>query len=69
MLVAGQRPGIRSALVIFLSFVSISPDVLDENLVLVVGHIPATNRKEWAEMYYYADSIQRHGPAGDKPNM
>ena len=107
MFVAGQRPSIRSALVIFLivlrlerklesgldvvlreaeittggrstpvrlskmfdptaprpsrrnglSFVSISPDVLDENLVMFVGHIPATNRKEWAAIYYHADSI------------
>ena len=41
---------------------SICPDVFDENIVLVVGHIPATKRKEGAKIYCSiddADSIQR----------
>ena len=32
------------------SFVSISPDMFGENMVLVVGHISATSRKEGAEI-------------------
>ena len=67
------RPSWRNGL----SFLSICPDVFDENIVLVVGQIPATKPKEGAKIYLPIDdaintslkytskySIQRAGPAG-----